>query len=105
MSGYFKEQNDSKYLNLICCSKEHGVTYNEYVGVWEEIKKSINKFLGDGFSEYNKDYLMIRFESNDILPLNETIEIESVVIIIRSVLKKDGGYYPQIFLDDLLYKV
>ena len=48
---------------------------------------------------------MIRFESNDILPLNETIEIESVVIIIRSVLSKDGGYYPQIFLDDLLYKV
>ena len=48
---------------------------------------------------------MIRFDSDDDLPLGETIKIGSVTLIIRSVLEKDGGYYPQVFLDDCLYKV
>ena len=79
------------------------VTYHKYVSVWKEIKKAIDdKFK---FSKYNKDYTMIRFGSDDILPLHEIFWIESVIIVIRSVLSKDGVYYPQIFLDDLLYKV
>ena len=107
LSGYFERssQDDHKYLNLICCNKEQGVIYDKYVSVWEEIKKAINEVANNKFSKYNRDYSMIRFESDDILPLDETIGIESVVIVIRSVLSKDGGYYPQFVLDDLLHKV
>ena len=83
------------YLNLVSC--------NEFEKVWEEIKNSINYFATDEFSEYNKDYRVIMFNTDDSLPLNKTIEIKSLTITIRSILKNDGGYYPQIFLDDCLY--
>ena len=43
------------------------------------------------------------FNTDDSLPLNKTIKIKSLTIIIRSILKNDGGYYRQIFLDDCLY--
>ena len=43
------------------------------------------------------------FNTDDSLHLNKTIKIKSLTIIIRSILKSDHGYYPQIFLDDCLY--
>ena len=43
------------------------------------------------------------FNTDNSFPLNKTIEIKSLTIIIRSIFKNDGRYYPQIFLDDCLY--
>ena len=40
---------------------------------------------------------MIRFDSNDDLPLGVTIKIRSLAIVVRSVLKNDNEFYPQIF--------
>ena len=48
---------------------------------------------------------MIRFDSDDDLPLDVTIKIHSLAIVIRSVLKNDNGFYPQIFLDRCVYEV
>ena len=88
------------YLNLVSCNEFEDSTHLKYEKVWEEIKNSINYFATDKFSDYNKDYRVIMFNTDDYLPLNKTI---SLTMIIRSIFKNDGGYYPQIFLDDCLY--
>ena len=46
-----------------------------------------------------------KFESNDHLPTDNIINIRLVAIIIRSVFAQNGRFYPQLFLDDGLYKL
>ena len=58
----------------------------------------------DEFGEYGKDYMKIKFDSNDNLPLNKILKLSVLTIIIRHGFEKYGKYYPQIFLDDCLYE-
>ena len=53
--------------------------------------------------EYGKDSMKIKFNSDDNLPLNKTLKLHNMTIIIRSVLKEDGKFYPQVFLGECLY--
>ena len=54
--------------------------------------------------EYDNDYMKIKFESNNIFPIDKDINIHTATIIIRALFAKDGKYYTQLFLDDSLYK-
>ena len=65
------------YLNLVSCNEFENLTYLKYEKVWEEIKNSINYFATDKFSDHDKDYRVIMFNTNDSLPLNKTIKINS----------------------------
>ena len=55
--------------------------------------------------EYEKDYMKIRFKSNDDLPLNKSLRLRLLTIIIRCIISEDGTFYPQLFLDDALYEL
>ena len=55
--------------------------------------------------DYGKDYVKIKFNSGDDLPLNKPLKFHAMTIIIRSVFKEDGKFYPQVFLDDALYEL
>ena len=48
----------------------------------------------------------IKFESNNIFPTDKDVNIyaATIIIIIRAIFAQDGKYYPQLFLDDGLYK-
>ena len=54
--------------------------------------------------QYDKNYMKIKFESNDNLPTDNTINMHQVTIIIRLVFQRNEKLYPQIYLDDCLYK-
>ena len=45
-----------------------------------------------------------KFILNEELPLNKTIEIPSIIIVVRVVFHENNNYYPHIFLDEHLYK-
>ena len=49
--------------------------------------------------------MKIKFNSDDKLPLNKTIEIPTMTIAIRSVLHENNKYYPQVFLEQCMYKL
>ena len=49
--------------------------------------------------------MKIKFYSYDSLPLNKTIEIPIVTIVIRAVSHENNKYYPKVFLDECLYKI
>ena len=46
--------------------------------------------------------MKIKFNSDDSLPLNKTLKLHNMTIIVRSVFQEDGKYYPQFFLDEYL---
>ena len=72
-----------------------------YTRIWEEIKKVINEV--DEISNYDKNYDVISFDTDDILSLNSIINIRSLTIIIKSVFKDNNKFYPQIYLTDYRY--
>ena len=49
--------------------------------------------------------MKIRFNSDDELPLNKTIEIRTTTIVARTVFHENDKYYPQVLLDVCLYKL
>ena len=91
LKGYFKENNDNKSLTIIFKSKSQKMMYTR---IWEEIKIVISEV--DEFSNYDKNYDVISFDTDDILSLNSIINIYSITIIIKSVFKDNNKFYPQI---------
>ena len=49
--------------------------------------------------------MKIKFNSDDKLKLNKTIEIRSMIIVVRAVFHENNKYYPQVFSDECLYKL
>ena len=48
-------------------------------------------------------YMKIKFNSDNKLPLNKTVEIPTITIVIRTVFLNSNKYYPQFFSDECLY--
>ena len=55
--------------------------------------------------DYNKKYMKIKFNSDDELPLNKTIEIPGMIILARASFHENNKYCPQVFLDECLYEI
>ena len=49
--------------------------------------------------------MRIKFERNDNLPTDDIVKMHLVKIIIRSAVAQNGKFYPQLFLDDVLYEL
>ena len=57
-------------------------------------------------NDYGKNYMKIKFNSDDELPLNKPVKFHAMTIIIRSVFEEDSTLYPELFfLDDSLYEL
>ena len=104
LDGFIEEKEGSKYLNIALTDSNEDVLIR-YAEVWSGIKDQIKKINNDSVGEYDKDYMKIKFDSDDNLPLNKVLKFYTLTIIIRNVFEKDGKYYPQTFLDDCLCDV
>ena len=102
LKGYLEEHDDNKYLTMIFTSISQKMMYTK---IWEEMKKVINKVADNKLGDFSKDYSVIMFDSDDVLPLNSMINIRALTIIIKSVLSKDNNFYPQIYLNYCSYKL
>ena len=49
--------------------------------------------------------MKIKFNSDDNLPLNKTLKLHMLTVIVRSVFQEDNKYYTQFFLDECLYEL
>ena len=49
--------------------------------------------------------MKIKFDSDNELPLNETVEILTITIVARAIFLENNKYYPQLFLNECLYKI
>ena len=106
-SGYIEEKGVNKYL-IFNSSELHSTDENKellkkYNDVFSGIRNKIKKISGNE-CDYEKDYMKVKFNSDDDLPLNKQLKFHNRVIIIRYVFEEDGKLYPQVFLDDTLYE-
>ena len=99
MKGQFEKGKDDAWY-LVISDKD---VYKKLVDIFESIKNKITEKKWD-LVKYDKHYLKIKFESNNILPTSKDVNISMAAIIIRAIFAQDGKYYPQLFLDDGLYK-
>ena len=100
--GYIEEMAANKYLVIdsINKNKELLEKYNDvFNGIIDEIKE-----ISNDECDYEKDYMKIKFNSNDDLPLNKLLKFHNITITIRSAFEEDGKLYLQVFLDDTLYE-
>ena len=49
--------------------------------------------------------MKIKFNLDNSLPLNKTLKLHNLTIIVRSVFQEDNKYYPQVYLDECLYEL
>ena len=101
LRGKFKKGKDDNAWYLIISGDADNL--RKFANIWKRIRAKIEE-TSDDFVQYDKDYMKIKFESNDILPTDNIINTHQVTIIIRLVFQKDDKLYPQIYLDDCLYK-
>ena len=52
------------------------------------------KKLDDDWLEYTKDYMKIKFSSDDNLPLNKPLKFHQMAITVRCVISEDNKLYP-----------
>ena len=91
LKGYFEEHDhksnivgrakNNKYLTIIFTSEYQKLMYTE-------ILKKINK-------DINKNYVKIKFESNDNVPLNILVNIHTLVLVVR---------YQRVYINTCWYK-
>ena len=60
----------------------------KYAEVWSRIKDQIEKINGSKSGKYGKDYMKIKFDSDDDLSLNKQLKFLIITIIARSVFKR-----------------
>ena len=53
-------------------------------------KNEIKAINGGKINNYEEDYMKIKFNSDDDLPLEKSLEFHAMTIIIRSVFEEDG---------------
>ena len=102
-NGYIEGKNGNKY-SIFDSTDENKKLLKKYNDVWNGIKDKIKK-VSSGKCDYENDYLKIRFNSDDNLPLNKPLNFHNMTITIRSVFEEDGKLYLQVFLDDTLYEL
>ena len=99
INGQFEKGKDDAWY-LVISDKD---VYKKLVDIFESIKNKITEKTWD-VVEYDKDYVKIKFESNNIFPIDKDVNIYTATIIIRGIFPKDDKHCPQLFLDDGLYK-
>ena len=94
---YFKEKNDEKYL-IFDLTKE-------YEKVWSGIRSEIERINGGKKVFYEKNYRNIGINTEDDLPLKESLKFLALIVNINLVLQTDNKLYPQIYLDECIYEL
>ena len=49
--------------------------------------------------------MKIKFNSDDKLPLNKTIEIPSMIIVVRAIVLENNKHFQQVYLHESLYRL
>ena len=91
---YIEEKNENKYL-IHASTDKHREVLTKQTELWNTIKNLIEK-KNDKLGEYGKDFVKIKFNSDNNIPLNKIIRLHNLIIV-RSVFQEDNRYYSQNF--------
>ena len=99
LKGYFDFKNNNVgYLNMLFADTQQ---QEKYYKIFEEILKAI----GASDDSELRSATEIRLLSSDDLSMGYVFKINTMTIVIRSVVEKDNKFYPQISLNRCSYEV
>ena len=101
-NGYIEEKDANNYsvFDSTDENKELLKKYNNFNGIRDKIRE-----INNSECDYEKDYMKIKFSSDDDLPLNKSLKCRLMTITIRHVFEEDSELYLQVFVDDTLYEL
>ena len=71
-----------------------------------EVNQKLKEIIGGKEIFYKKDYSKVKVDNDDDLPMEKPLKFaKKKTIIVRSVFQEDKKLYPQIYLNQCLYKV
>ena len=76
-----------------------------YTELEDGVKNEIKTINSGKEGDYSKDFMRIKFNTDDDLPLNKLLKLHIWTIVVRSVFEKDRKFCPQIYLDECLYEL
>ena len=103
LNAYTERSGENKYFIFASTDKSQMVL-RDYTEIWDEIKEQIELISGNKVIKCHKDFVKIKFESDDDLPISKIINIPVCVIVIRSVFEEDSKYYPKVLLHECFYE-
>ena len=80
------------------------VKKKKYEKLWSKIKYLIRSITKNS-DDYDEKYMKIKFDLDDDLPLNETIKIHNMTIVVKAMFYENNKYYRQAFLDEFIYEL
>ena len=103
LDAYIEKTNDNNYL-IFASTDKNGMMLRDYTELWNEIKEHIELISGNKVIKYSRDFMKIKFESDDDLPLGKIINVPVCVIIAKGVFEEDSKYNPQVLLHEYFYE-
>ena len=55
--------------------------------------------------EYGEDFTKTKINTYENLPLNKPLKLHMLTITVRCSFEEDGEFYPELSLDNCLYKL
>ena len=92
MNTNIEESNTNTYLTLVP-TDESKDRLNKYEELWNKIRDLIRSITNNS-ENYDEEYMSIKFNSDDNIPLKKTVDISNMVIVFRSVFHEGKKYYP-----------
>ena len=80
-----EESNENKYYLIFASTEKSREVLEKYIELWDEIKSQIETINGGKPIKYRRDFMKIRFESDDHLPLGKILSIPECIIAVGSV--------------------
>ena len=93
-NGYIEEKDMNKYL-VFNSTDENKELLKKYNDVFNGIRNKIKEINNE--CDYEKDYLKIKFNSDDDLPLNKFLIFRLMTVTVRYVLKKTVNFIHKYF--------
>ena len=112
LKDYFRYYKDTAELSSLERKKElefiieDQVQAKIYNQIWNKMKELIKNVDGVNFkfSDYFKNRGIVRFDTDDTLPLDSMVNVYSIIIFIKSIYRTYyNRFYPQIHLTNCIY--
>ena len=80
VDGYIEESNGYKYL-IFGSIDEVNIQIYKYTKLWNKIKNLIEK-ISDKTGKYGKEFIKVKFDSDDNLSLNKLLKLHTLLCLI-----------------------
>ena len=102
VDGYIEKNNGYKYL-VFNSTDESKEVLKKCTELRDGIKMKLKQETVVKKDEHGKDYMKIKFNADDNLPLNKPLKLHLLTIIVRRIFEEDSKFYWQLYLDNCLY--